>query len=130
MLKQKLIRWVIFAVLAGGILWQLQSQVTTGATDEKKPAVLPAKTTEKLDQIKELIEEQEIGEKALGIAGEILPILKKNENNQTQAEVIVEEKVREIIKEIQSLPADQVEEVKKKVFCNEVCETTCGEMCR
>ncbi len=131
MLKQKLIRWGIFTLIVGWLLWRLSSQQPgrTTAADESK--VLPAQTEKKIEQIKDLIKEQEIPEKVLGLVGEMIPALKKDqETDKTQAEVIIEEKVREIIKEIQSLPLEQVEEVKKEVFCNEVCDTTCQEMCQ
>lgn len=114
MLKQKLIRWGIFVLIVGWLLWRLSSQSSDRTTAADKPRVLPAQTEEKIEQIKDLIREQEIGEKVLGVVGEVM----------------IEEKVKEIIKEIRSLPAEQVEEVKKKAFCNEVCGTTCQEMCQ
>lgn len=129
--KQRLIRLVIFGVIAALLVWRLQGMQTKEVVEENSAAVLSVQTEEKIEQIKDLIKEQEIGKKVLGTVGEIIPALKRGEDEEkSQVEVIVEEKVREIIKEIQSLPAEQIEEVKKEFFCNEFCQTTCQEVCQ
>jgi len=110
MVKRRLIAFLIIIAL----LFFLKN------FSEKKEVVLPAETEKAVEQVKEFFEE-----KALPV----MPWLPIKEEEQKEAEKQIEEKVIEIVEEIKSLPEDQFEEIKKQVFCTEICETTCQEIC-
>jgi len=122
MKKQRIFRVLIFTIIVIGVVLMLIR------FDEKRKIqnegrVLPAQVEDVVEKVKDFPEKEEVKSFQKKVLGSFQGFILK-----TPAEK-VEQNVKEIIKQIQSLPQEQLEEVKKTVFCNEVCEKTCQDVC-
>ena len=122
MIKQRILRLLIFAIIIGGIIFSLRRFQEKQIQEEEK--VLPAQVEKIIEDLRDFQ-----GEEVLGTFEKFVPGPLRREEGKSEVERRVGKKAEELIKEIKALPEEQLEEIKKEVFCTQVCEEVCQEVC-